>query len=95
MVVYVLFLIATLKRVAKMPDPKSMDKRKRLLPYLAIGVQAGLIGYMVSSFFAAVAFYWYVYYLAAYGICISRLYESSLAAQTSGINVSNNATSAY
>ena len=95
MVVYILFLIATLKRVAKMPDPKSVDKKKRLLPYLAIGVQAGLIGYMVSSFFAAVAFFWYVYYLAAYGICISRLYQSSLAAQPSAINVSSNAPSAY
>jgi O-antigen ligase len=93
MVVYILFLIATLKRVAKMPHPKSVDKRQRLLPYLAIGVQASLIGYMVTSFFAAVAFFWYVYYLAAYGIIISRLYQSSLAAQTSAINV-NNAPSA-
>lgn len=87
MVVYILFLIATLKRVAKMPPPKTVDKRKRLLPYLAIGVQASLIGYMVTSFFAAVAFFWYVYYLAAYAIIISRLYQSSLAAQTSAISV--------
>ena len=94
MVVYVLFLIATLKRVAKMPDPKSIDKKKRRLPYLAIGVQAGLIGYMVSSFFAAVAFLWYVYYLAAYAICISRLHQSALT-QTNAVNVSNNGPSAY
>ena len=92
-VVYVLFLITALKRVAKIPNPKSVDKKKRTLPYLAIGVQASLIGYMVSSFFASVAFLWYVYYLAAYAICISRLYESSLA-QTDEMNISNNARSA-
>lgn len=87
-VVYVLFLVAAVKRVRQLPAPKEVDKKKRLLPYLAIGVQASLIGYMVTSFFASVAFLWYVYYLAAYGICISRLYESSLA-QTNAINVSN------
>lgn len=81
-VVYILFLVATLKRVSKMPDPKSVEKKKRSLLYLAIGMQASLIGYMVSSFFASVAFLWYVYYLAAYAICINRLYESSIAAQS-------------
>lgn len=78
-VVYVLFLMAALKRVGKMPEPRDVDKTRRLLPFLAIGVQASLVGYMVTSFFASVAFLWYVYYLAAYGICISRLYESSMA----------------
>jgi putative inorganic carbon (HCO3(-)) transporter len=80
--VYILFLITTIRRVAKIPNPKDVDKKKRLLPYLAIGVQASLIGYMVSSFFASVAFVWYVYYLAAYGICISRLYQSSVATES-------------
>ena len=89
-VVYVLFLMAALKRVRQLPAPKEVDKKKRFLPYLAIGVQAGLVGFMVTSFFASVAFLWYVYYLAGYGICISRLYESSLAVQT---NTSNNAPS--
>ena len=81
-VVYVLFLMAALKRVRQLPNPKQVDKKKKLLPYLAIGVQAGLVGYMVTSFFATVAFLWYLYYLAAYGICISRLYESSKAADS-------------
>lgn len=93
--VYVLFLLAALKRVRQVPAPKGVDKKKKFLPYLAIGVQAGLVGYMVTSFFASVAFLWYVYYLAAYGICVSRLYESSLAAQRNTVNLSNNAPSAY
>ncbi len=81
-VVYVLFLITTLRRVGRMPHPRHVDKKRRLLPYLAIGVQASLVGYMVTSLFASVAFLWYVYYLAAYAIGISFLYESSVAAES-------------
>ena len=29
---------------------------------------------MVSSFFGAVAYHWYVYYLVAYAVCLHRLY---------------------
>lgn len=83
--VYVLFLVASLKRVRQIPHPRDIDKKNRTLPYLAIGVEASLIGYMVTSFFASVAFLWYAYYLAAYAICISRLYESSVAAQSSDL----------
>jgi O-antigen ligase len=80
--VYVLFLITTLRRVGRMPHPRDVDKKKRFLPYLAIGVQASIVGYMVTSFFASVAFLWYVYYLAAYAISISFMYESTVAAES-------------
>jgi len=39
-------------------------------------VLAALVGYMVCSFFASVAYLWYVYYLVAYAVCLRRLYES-------------------
>ena len=78
-VVYVLFLVAALKRLRLMPNPGDCDKRKRALPYLAIGLQASLIGYMVASFFASVAYLWYVYYLVGYVICLQRLHEHSLS----------------
>jgi O-antigen ligase len=80
-VVYVLFLIAALKRLRRMPDPRDVERKKRLLPYLAIGLQASLIGYMVASFFASVAYLWYVYYLVGYAICVSRLCETSVGIQ--------------
>ncbi len=73
--VYILFLITALKRVKRVPHPKDVDKNSRSLPYLAIGLQASLIGYMVTSFFASVAYLWYVYYLVAYVICVGRLSE--------------------
>jgi hypothetical protein len=42
--------------------------------YLAIGLQASIVGYMVSSFFAAVAYQWYIYYLVGYAIALRRIY---------------------
>ena len=40
--------------------------------YLSIGLQASLVGFMVSSFFGAVAYQWYVYYLVGYAVCLHR-----------------------
>ena len=31
---------------------------------------------MVCSFFASVAYLWYVFYLVGYAVCLRRLYES-------------------
>jgi hypothetical protein len=43
---------------------------------LALGLQASLIAYLVSSFFLAVAYNWYVFYLVGYAVCLRRLYEA-------------------
>lgn len=43
--------------------------------YLSIGLQASLVGYMVSSFFVAVAYNWFVYYLVAYAVAFRRIYK--------------------
>jgi hypothetical protein len=31
---------------------------------------------MFSSFFASVAYLWYVYYLVGYAVCLRRIYEA-------------------
>ena len=41
---------------------------------MSIGLQGAIIGYMVSSFFGAVAYQWYIYYLVGYAICLHRLF---------------------
>lgn len=84
-VVYVLFLITAIKRLRRIPDPREINKRQRRLPYLAIGLEASLIGFMVTSFFASVAFLWYIYYLVGYAICVSRLWETSEGLQTKNL----------
>ena len=42
--------------------------------YLSIGLQASIVGYMVTSFFAAVAYNWFIYYLIAYAVAFRRIY---------------------
>jgi putative inorganic carbon (hco3(-)) transporter len=75
-VAYILFLVAAIKRVRRYADPGPKGNKKRSLGYLAIGLEASLIGYVVVSFFASVAYLWYVYYIVGYVICVSRLCET-------------------
>lgn len=42
--------------------------------YLSIGLQASIVGYLMSSFFASVAYNWFVYYLVAYAVAFRRIY---------------------
>ena len=74
MVVYILFLVHPLKRLRLIENESYSKKEQTRFYYLAIGLQASLVGFMVSSFFGAVAYHWYVYYLVGYAVCLHRLY---------------------
>ena len=72
MMIYILFLTKTLKRIKQMQKTfeETRDTESR---WFAVGLEASLIGYMVSSFFLSVAFLWYVYYLVGYAICFDQI----------------------
>ena len=75
--VYLLFMLTPLKGLRKLErETTGKDDYGRRVYYLAVGLQAGLAGYMVSSFFLSVAYGWTVYYLVGYAVCLRRLYES-------------------
>jgi O-antigen ligase len=75
MVIYVLFIWSSLKRMRAI-EVETYDSRSRTrVFYLAVGLQASLVGYMVASFFASVAYLWYIYYLVGYALCLHRLYK--------------------
>ena len=78
---YLLFVIAPLKPLRRIEREHLNSKRKPRLYYLAIALQASLVGYMVCSFFASVAYSWYVYYLVGYAICLRRIYEMNRRTQ--------------
>ena len=88
-VFYVLFIIAPfngLKRIER----ESFDlKSERRYHYAAIALQASLAGYMVSSFFASVAYLWYIYYLVAYSVCLRRIYDSSVVGDVTELSNPN------
>lgn len=74
MVFYIIFIVHPLRKL-RMIERELFDRNENSRYfYFAIGIQASLIGYMVASFFAAVAYQWYIYYLVAYAICLRRIY---------------------
>jgi probable O-glycosylation ligase (exosortase A-associated) len=74
--IYFWFLITPFGGLRRIEHATGTSKRKPPVYYLAIGLQASLVGYMVVSFFASVAYLWYVYYLVAYAICLQRIYAN-------------------
>lgn len=73
---YTMFIVTPLKRLRQIERATFGKLRGSTLHYLAVGVQASLVAYMVSSFFASVAYQWYVYYLVAYAISLRRIYDA-------------------
>ncbi|HEX3558969.1 MAG TPA: O-antigen ligase family protein [Pyrinomonadaceae bacterium] len=74
---YVLFILSPLKRLREIEGQTYEARRAtRFYYYFSVGLQASLVGYMVSSFFASVAYLWYVYYLVGYAVCLRRMYEA-------------------
>jgi O-antigen ligase len=76
LVIYTMFIVTPLRKLGQIVSETQVAGHKSKYYYLAIGLQASLLAYMVSSFFASVAYTWYVYYLVAYAVCVRRLYEA-------------------
>jgi O-antigen ligase len=81
LICYLVFVFTPIKRMRRVERETLERNDERHYYYLAVGLQASLVGYLVSSFFASVAFLWYVYYLVGYAICLERIYESERAAR--------------
>jgi O-antigen ligase len=81
LIVYMMFLTGPILRLRRIERDTFERPEERRYYYLSVGLQASLVGYMVSAFFAAVAYQWYAYYLVAFGVCLYRMYDSDHAAQ--------------
>ncbi|HYP52081.1 MAG TPA: O-antigen ligase family protein [Pyrinomonadaceae bacterium] len=80
--VYVLFILSAMKSLRRVERETEGGKRPARAYYLAVGLQASLVAYCVSSFFASVAYQWYVYYLVGYAVAVSRMHAASASAAT-------------
>lgn len=93
MICYMMFLLHPLNRLRRIEQETYGRKKEANFYYLAVGLQASLVGYMVASFFGAVAYQWYAYYLVGYAIALRRIYSlehepsRSLAAKDSSADV--------
>ncbi len=73
---YTMFVITPLRRLGRVARETFETRKGSRYYYLAVGLQASLLAYLVTSFFASVAYLWYVYYLVGYAVCLRRLYEA-------------------
>jgi len=86
MVIYILFIITPFRRLRHIERETVESRRTEArFYYLAVGLQASLVGYMVASFFASVSYLWNVYYLVGYAYCLHWLYT----ARTDSVTANN------
>lgn len=76
-VIYILFILTPFKGLRRIERDAYEVKPARRFYYASVVLQASLVGYMVASFFASVAYLWYIYYLVAYAVCLRRNYDSA------------------
>ena len=75
LLVYLIFMISPFRKLGAI-ERKLFDKGKtEWFYYLSIGLQASILGFMVSSFFLSVAYNWYIYYIIAYAVAFRRIYH--------------------
>ena len=74
LVIYLMFMIYPLRRLRKIEEQTFDDPKQRKMHYWSIGIQASIVAYMAASFFASVAYQWYIYYIIGYAVALRRLY---------------------
>lgn len=72
---YLIFLVSPVRKLAAVERQMFARGDTSWMYYLSIGLQACIIGYMVSSFFVSVAYQWFVYFPIAYAVCLRRIYN--------------------
>ena len=79
MIIYIMFVITPFRRLRQIErETTNLGRRHNRYYYLAVGLQASVLGYMASSFFASVAYLWNIYYLVAYAVCLHVMYIRSM-----------------
>lgn len=76
---YMILMISPFRKLGAIERQLLQREETTWFYYLAIGIQASIAGYMVSSFFGAVAYNWYIYYPIAYAVCLRRIYQTDLS----------------
>ena len=76
LVLYTTYIVTPLRKLGVIARETFAAREHSQFYYLALGLQASLLVFMVSSFFLSVAYGWNVYYLVGYAVCFRRIYES-------------------
>ena len=79
LIAYLVFIVSPFRKLGAIERTQFESDSHDWFYYLAIGLQASILGYMISSFFASVAYNWYIYYLVAYAVAFRRIYALETA----------------
>jgi O-antigen ligase len=75
---YLTFIVTPIRKLAAVARQTFATKENSNFYYLALGLQASLLVFLVSSFFLSVAYAWNIYYLVGYAVCFRRIYEAEI-----------------
>ena len=70
---YVLFLASVIAISARIVKRYRRARGYREVWLMAVAIQTSLVVYLIGSFFASVAYLWYVYYPAAFAVCLQQI----------------------
>jgi hypothetical protein len=72
---YLVFMISPFRKLSAIERTLFAKNEHDWFYYLSIGLQSSILAYLVSSFFVAVAYNWFIYYLIAYAVAFRRIYQ--------------------
>jgi hypothetical protein len=75
LIAYLVFMISPFRKLSAIERTLFDADTHNWFYYVSIGLQASIVGYMISSFFASVAYNWFIYYLIAYAVAFRRIYS--------------------
>lgn len=75
LIAYLVFILSPFRKLSAIERTQLEKNEMDWFYYLAIGLQASFISYMVGSFFASIAYNWFIYYLIAYAVAFRRIYK--------------------
>lgn len=75
LIAYLVFIISPFRKLGAIERTLFKQGTSDWFYYVSIGLQASIVAYMVSSFFVAVAYNWFVYYIIAYAVAFRRIYQ--------------------
>lgn len=78
LIAYLVFMISPFRKLGAIERKLFEAEDHSWFYYVSIGLQASIVGYLVSSFFASVAYGWFIYYLIAYAVAFRRIYSLEL-----------------
>jgi O-antigen ligase len=73
LIFYILFLASVIKITARITKRYQRVRGYRQVWLMAAAIQTSLLAYVVGSCFASVAYLWYVYYPAAFAVCLQQI----------------------